>query len=474
MTEKITPSPEEEKASATDVKKDAKGLFKSISSFLSDLLDIRGETDKDQTIADIKKDIAFKGHTAWILIFAVFIASIGLNVSSTAVVIGAMLISPLMGPILGIGLSLAIYDIDTLKRSLVNLGVMVGLSVFTAFLYFKLSPLTEETPELVARKAPIILDVLIAIFGGFALIVARSKKGTMASVIFGVAIATALMPPLCTVGYGLAIGDPKFYLGALYLFCINTIFIALATFVVAKILSFPLVKYANEAKRNKIKWTVTIIAILAIVPAILTFITVLEKSNQEKDIRNFTKNEINTNPELFLIGKPDFKPEKKMIVFTFLNELSDATVADLKNEKNSYKYIKDFKLKFKGNKIKSFDLISSAYQDSQKRLEQKNNIIKGLQGTIENLKAELDAKKKKLPLDFLMISKEAKINFFDLKYISFSKVLESDFKRIDTLPTVFPIWKTKLNDSLEVLKRNKKLALWLQNEMKLDTIFIQE
>mgnify|MGYP006106675347 CR=1 FL=1 len=471
MTEEINQSPEEEKASGTDVKKDAKGLFKSISSFLSDLLDIRGETDKDQTIADIKKDIAFKGHTAWILIFAVFIASIGLNVSSTAVVIGAMLISPLMGPILGIGLSLAIYDIDTLKRSLVNLGVMVGLSVFTAFLYFKLSPLTEETPELVARKAPIILDVLIAIFGGFALIVARSKKGTMASVIFGVAIATALMPPLCTVGYGLAIGDPKFYLGALYLFCINTIFIALATFVVAKILSFPLVKYANEAKRNKIKWTVTIIAVLAIVPAILTFITVLEKSNQDRDIRNFIKNEIKSNEELFY-SNYEVNYDKKKISFTFFSELPDATIADLKNEKNSYEYIRDFKFKFKGNKVKSFDLISTAYQDSQKRIEQKNNVIKGLQGTIENLKAELESKNKKLPLDFLKISKEAKINFYDLKNISFSKELKSDFKKIDTMPTARVTWRSLLIDSL-ALKRNNKLKVWLQNEMKLDTIYIK-
>mgnify|MGYP006079974831 FL=1 len=471
MTEEINQSPEEEKASGTDVKKDAKGLFKSISSFLSDLLDIRGETDKDQTIADIKKDIAFKGHTAWILIFAVFIASIGLNVSSTAVVIGAMLISPLMGPILGIGLSLAIYDIDTLKRSLVNLGVMVGLSVFTAFLYFKLSPLTEETPELVARKAPIILDVLIAIFGGFALIVARSKKGTMASVIFGVAIATALMPPLCTVGYGLAIGDPKFYLGALYLFCINTIFIALATFVVAKILSFPLVKYANEAKRNKIKWTVTIIAVLAIVPAILTFITVLEKSNQDRDIRNFIKNEIKSNEELFY-SNHEVNYDKKKISFTFFSELPDETIADLKNDKNSYEYIKDFKFKFKGNKVKSFDLISTAYQDSQKRVEQKNNVIKGLQGTIENLKAELESKNKKLPLDFLKISKEAKINFYDLKSISFYKELKSDFKKIDTLPTARIIWRSLLDDSL-ALKRNNKLRVWLKNEMKLDTVYVR-
>lgn len=226
MIEENNLTPEEEKAAETvNVGQDAKGLVKSVSVFLSDLLDIRDETDREQTIEGIKADIPFKGHIAWILIFAVFIASIGLNVSSTAVVIGAMLISPLMGPILGVGMSLAIFDMQTLKRSLVNLGVMVGLSVFTAFLYFKLSPLTELTPELEARTSPNILDVFVAIFGGLALIVAKSKKGTMASVIFGVAIATALMPPLCTVGYGLAVWEPRFFAGAMYLFCINTIFI---------------------------------------------------------------------------------------------------------------------------------------------------------------------------------------------------------------------------------------------------------
>jgi uncharacterized hydrophobic protein (TIGR00271 family) len=473
MIEETKLTPEEEKASATDVKKDAKGLLKSVTTFLSELLDIRGETDKDQTIDDIKKDIAFKGHTAWILIFAVFIASIGLNVSSTAVVIGAMLISPLMGPILGIGLSLAIYDIDTLKRSLVNLGVMVGLSVFTAFLYFWASPLTEETPELVARTAPTILDVLIAIFGGLALIVARSKKGTMASVIFGVAIATALMPPLCTVGYGLAIGDPKFYLGALYLFCINTIFIALATFIVAKILAFPLVKYANESKRNKIKWTVTAIALLAIVPAILTFISVLEKSNQDRDIRNFVKHEIESNEELFL-SKKVVDYEKKTLVLTFLNELSDATVADLQNEKaTGYDYLKEFKLKFKGSNVKSFDLISNAYQDAQKRIDEKNNVISGLQVTIESLKAELKVKNGLIPLDFLQISKDTKIHFSDLTSISFSNEMKSNFKKIDTLPIARVSWKSKLNDSL-ALNRQKELTLWLEKQMKLDTIYVKE
>jgi hypothetical protein len=245
----------------------------------------------------------------------------------------------------------------------------------------------------------------------------------------------------------------------------------LATFVVAKILSFPLVKYANEAKRNKIKWTVTIIAVLSILHAKLTFITFIEKSNQDRDIRNFIKNEIKSNEELFY-SNHEVNYDKKKISFTFFSELPDETIADLKNEKKSYEYIKDFKFRFKGNKIKSFDLISTAYQDSQKRIEQKNNVIKGLQGTIENLKAELESKNKKLPLDFLKISKEAKINFYDLNNISFSKELRSDFKKIDTLPTARVTWRSLLIDSL-ALKRNNKLTVWLQNEMKLDTIYVK-
>lgn len=197
-----------------------KALFNGIDwfkNFFRDLLDIRNETDQDATVESIKADINFRGHTSWILICSIFIASVGLNANSTAVVIGAMLISPLMGPILGIGLSLAINDVDTLKRSVKNFAVMVGLSILTAFLFFKFFPLRDASSELLARTAPDIRDVLIAFFGGLALVIARAKKGTIASVIYGVAIATALMPPLCTVGFSLAIANFNYAAGAMYL-----------------------------------------------------------------------------------------------------------------------------------------------------------------------------------------------------------------------------------------------------------------
>ena len=220
--------------STAAVKADAKGLVASIKVFLIELLDFREDTDREATISAIKADVPFKGATAWILICSIFVASIGLNADSTAVVIGAMLISPLMGPILGVGLSIAINDIDTLRKSLISLLTMVFLSLLTAFFCFYFLPLYEDNSELLGRVKPDIRDVLIAFFGGLALIIARTKKGTIATVIFGVAIATALMPPLCTAGYGLSQGNWGYFKGAMFLFAINTIFIASMILIITK------------------------------------------------------------------------------------------------------------------------------------------------------------------------------------------------------------------------------------------------
>ena len=184
-----------------NIKKEFKSFAISLKEFFFDLLDIREGTDKKVTIQKIKDGIHVKSHTAWILVFSIIIASIGLNISSPAVVIGAMLVSPLMGPILGIGLSIGINDIDTMKSSLINLGVMVGISVVTSFIFFSIPIFQELTPELLARTKPDVRDVLIAIAGGLTLIVALSRYKEMTNTIAGIAIATALMPPLCTAGY---------------------------------------------------------------------------------------------------------------------------------------------------------------------------------------------------------------------------------------------------------------------------------
>ncbi|HSR61437.1 MAG TPA: DUF389 domain-containing protein, partial [Robiginitalea sp.] len=277
-----------------DVRRDFKGLLGSVRGFLTETLDIRNNTDQQSASEAIVADIPFKGHTSWILVCSIFIASVGLNANSTAVVIGAMLISPLMGPILGIGLSIATNDIDTLKRALKNFAIMVVLSVLTAYLFFELFPLRDESSELLARTAPDIRDVLIAFFGGMALVIARTKKGTIASVIFGVAIATALMPPLCTVGFGLAISNWEYAAGAMYLFTINAIFIALATFLVLKILRFKMVRYANSRKRRLISRVASLIAVLVMIPASLTFYKVFQESRFRSQAQEFIRETIAT------------------------------------------------------------------------------------------------------------------------------------------------------------------------------------
>jgi uncharacterized hydrophobic protein (TIGR00271 family) len=468
----------EEKKKA--VQKDAQGLFKSVKTFLSELLDFRDDTDRDETIKAIKGDIPFKGATAWILVCSIFVASIGLNANSTAVVIGAMLISPLMGPILGVGMSIAINDIDTLRKSLINLATMIVLSLLTAFLFFWLFPLSEDTSELLGRTRPDIRDVLIAFFGGLALIIARTKKGTIASVIFGVAIATALMPPLCTAGYGLAKGNWQFFGGAMYLFTINTIFIALATFVVLKVLRFPMLKYANSAKRKRISRFATLIALVAMIPAIWTFLKVLQESKYDMDYKSFVDNEIKTNPNLWLQRDIIDKDAKKISLY-FNGDVSDEMISDIQNEKRNYENLEDFELIINANKTRSADRLIQSLDRAYAELDSKDNIIDGLQKQITELESNITSLNKLIEskntsqsaVSFSALSRDAKVRFNDLEYFGYARMLESkDFINIDTVTVANVRWKVALGDSA-VLVRERALQKWLKEELKVDTIFVK-
>jgi uncharacterized hydrophobic protein (TIGR00271 family) len=472
-------------SSGQSVQKNITGLLKTTKSFLIELFDFREDTDHEATIEAIKVDIPFKGATAWILIFAVFLASIGLNANSTAVVIGAMLISPLMGPILGIGMSFALNDIDTFKKSLINLGTMIGLSLFASFLFFYFFPLSEDNSELLGRVSPDIRDVLIAFFGGLALMVARTKKGTVASVIFGVAIATALMPPLCTAGYGLAKGNFTYFFGAMYLFTINTIFIALATFLVMKLLGFPMHKYANAAKRKRYSTIATVVGLAVMIPAIFTFITVFQKNQVKTEVADFIKKEIKTIQGFQLIDDT-YSYEDKEIYLNFFNEVSEVEKNILSNQlanNINYTKIKDFKIIIKGSDTKSFELITTAYTEKREELQESKNIIAGLQKQLTGLqetisslnnRIEQDAlNKNKNVIAFSSIAKDAKIRYVDIEEIGFASVLFSkDFIKIDTIPVVTIKWNLRLIDSI-ITPKERDLRRWLQKEMKLDTLFIK-
>ncbi|HBL74903.1 MAG TPA: DUF389 domain-containing protein [Prolixibacteraceae bacterium] len=223
--------------------------------------------NQDSVYEEIKKGIIFKGTNLWILIFAIIVASVGLNMNSTAVIIGAMLISPLMGPITGIGYSIATYDLDLFRKSVKNFSFAILASLIASTAYFALSPISTAHSELLARTSPTIYDVLIALFGGLAGVVAISSK-QKGNVIPGVAIATALMPPLCTAGYGLATGQFVYFFGAFYLFTINTIFIAIASVWVSQLLKFPIRSIVGEGKKKKINRAITLVIVIVLLPSI--------------------------------------------------------------------------------------------------------------------------------------------------------------------------------------------------------------
>ena len=450
------------------VKADAKGLVASIKVFLIELLDFREDTDREATISAIKADIPFKGATAWILICSIFVASVGLNADSSAVVIGAMLISPLMGPILGVGLSIAINDIDTLKKSLINLLTMLVLSLLTAFLFFYLFPLNQDTSELLGRVRPDIRDVLIAFFGGLALIIARTKKGTIATVIFGVAIATALMPPLCTAGYGLSQGNWDYFIGAMYLFAINTIFIALATFIVLKVLRFPVLNYANSRRRKNVARIAGILAFAVMLPAGWTFYNVLKESQYEFDYKNYLEKEINNNTSLWL-QREDLDLKAKTITLNFNGDVNDATKSDLLNELNDYEYLKDFKLIINGNSNRSTDKILELYDIALEKIDKRDKKIERLTFTIDSLKIAVSYQHNSIyGFDFIDLAKDAKIQFSELESFSFAQTLRSpNFRTVDTVLVATARWNSFVNDSL-LSQKNADLKMWLEQELEDD------
>ncbi|MBR5093309.1 MAG: DUF389 domain-containing protein [Bacteroidales bacterium] len=247
--------------------------------------------DEREVVRQVKEGVVFRGTNLWILIFAIFIASLGLNVNSTAVIIGAMLISPLMGPIIGLGLGVGINDYDLLRRALKNYGIATLISIATAMLYFLLSPLSEARSELLARTSPTLYDVLIAFCGGAAGVLALTTK-SKGQVIPGVAIATALMPPLCTAGYGLATAQWSYFLGAFYLYFINSVFIALSTFLGVKLLRFHSAGSLSPERALYGRRVVTAVVVLTLIPAAWMTFSIVKKEVRERSVRQFVAHEL--------------------------------------------------------------------------------------------------------------------------------------------------------------------------------------
>jgi len=457
-----------------EVKKEFSGFFGSIKRFLKHLLEIRTDTNKEGTVQQIKDGISMKGHTAWILVFSILIASIGLNANSTAVVIGAMLISPLMGPILGVGMSIGINDIDTLRKSMMNLGVMIGLSLLTSFLFFSIPLFQEATPEILARTRPDVRDVFIAMAGGLALIVAVSRPSAQTNTVAGVAIATALMPPLCTAGYGLATWNFSYFFGAMFLFTINTIFIALATFVIVKYLRFPMVKYINSARRKSIARFASIIAFIIFAGSIYSFYN-LFKENQFKQIAHDFIVELKEEGESIL-GEDDENIDylNKTITLPLLGGTVDESKRNEWVLRMQELGLNDAILNVQqgdDSEIRQqVQDLQDLYSQNQKIINSRDESIKEKEEKIRLLENQLtNISKKSIP--FAQVGNEAKVIAASLEELSYSDVIKTNFKSIDTVR----IFHFKWYDSIPTKVVNKEepvLKKWLQTRLQLDTLRI--
>lgn len=452
-------------------------LFSDTRIYLVNLLDFRKDADQISTIEEIKANIQFKGATAWILICSILVASIGLNTNSIPVVIGAMLISPLMGPILGVGLSIAINDIDTLKTSLISLGTMILLSVLTSFVYFWIFDINADTSELFARTRPDIREILIAFFGGLALIIATTKKGTIATVIYGVAIATALIPPLCTAGYGIAVGDLDYFLGAMYLFIINTIFIALATFIVTKFLKFPMINYVDSIKRRRISRFATLAAIIVMIPAVWTFVNVVNESNFKNDAQSFLNSELDILPnskyikkntvvqyhsdkpsviELTTLGNDQISKEIEFVLNTKMKNYSSLNNTELIINQSVFREINNLEYMEELRSRDSLDLLSQT---------QKINFL-------EDKVQELLVLEKNY-IEFPNLLKELNINYSEIDEFSYSNILKSNFKSIDTVSVFYVKWNDSLVNEVDIAAKSSQLEKWLKYKLNLDSIIIK-
>lgn len=455
-----------------DTSQDFGSIWGDFKLFLNKTLDIRKDTDKSSTIQDVKDNISMQGHTAWILVFSILIASIGLNVSSTAVVIGAMLISPLMGPILGVGLSIGINDIDTLRRSFVNLGVMIVLSLITSFLFFSIPLFQDETPEIISRTAPDVRDVFIAISGGLALIVAISRRSKQTNTIAGVAIATALMPPLCTAGYGLAVWELEYFFGAMFLFTINTIYIALATFLIVKFLRFPMVKYINSAKRKRIAQLASFLAIIIFVFSVIEFYQLYQRGQFIRNAHTFIQEM--KDKGISIIDEKDNNinsTNKTIKLVLFGKKLSENEIENWESKLPSYG-LTDTKLNIQQG-IDDSDLraevqnLSDLYARNQEIISSRDEKIKLSEHKIKLLESEL---KKYYKVPFLQLSQEAKINYDALESLSYSNVITTNFTTIDTLTVFTASWYDSVPNNTQ---QEIKLKEWLKKRLQLDTLKLE-
>lgn len=409
-----------------------------------------GEEKRDKVLDNVKSSISFRGSNLWILACAIVIASVGLNVNSTAVIIGAMLISPLMGPIVGAGFALAIYDFNLLKKSGKNLLIATIVSLVIAAVYFFISPFKEAQSELLARTSPTIYDVLIALFGGLVGVIAltRAEKGNP---IPGVAIATALMPPLCTAGYGLAIGNFTYFFGAFYLYSINCFFICISTFLIIKYLNYKPVTTLKTKQEKLIRYGITSLILIMIIPSFYLAYNLLQKNNYSKKVEQYISKEFTNNGYTMIYKKTIFSTIPKKIELAFLTKKFTPEEIKLLNQKLLEYDITNTELEIKQDTKDLKGEILNELTNQDKILTEKDILINNLQKELEEYK-----------IDNTETLKEIAILFPELKNVTMGKQIINQNTDSSKLITVI----LYQSDSSDNKTDTEKIKRWLNQKLQ--------
>lgn len=424
-----------------------------------------GKEDELETIEYIAKNVEFKGANLWILIFAILVASVGLNVNSTAVIIGAMLISPLMGPIMGIGMAAGINDFDLLKKSFRNLMVAVFISILTSTIYFTITPIYGAESELLARTEPTVWDVLIALFGGLAGIIAGSRK-EKSNAIPGVAIATALMPPLCTAGYGLATGNLLYFVGAFYLFFINSVFISLSTYLIVRFMGYPKKHFMDATREKRVQTYITLFTILTLIPSIYLAYGIVKKTLWNEQARQFVNIEMQFPRTQVLNTNFEYSNKSRLIEVSLIGNLIEEEEIEILRNKITGMGMTDTELVISQSGSNGTD-INVLRNDILKDLYERNEgLIIDKDRKIELLERELseDAQIRTLSQE---VAREAKINHPNLRKFSLGRSIFTDLEKneIDTLISAYASFRPQ-PQRIEI----KKLQDWLKIRTKSDTV----
>ena len=436
-------------------------LWHDVRLYLKALVDIDVDCDAQATIDNISRSVEFRGVNVWILAFAIVIASVGLNVNSTAVIIGAMLISPLMSPIMGIGLAIGISDNELLRKSLRNLMIMVLISLFASTTYFLLTPLSDAQSELLARTKPTVFDVLIALFGGLAGIVATSRKQEKVTVVSGVAIATALMPPLCTAGYGLGTGQWIYFFGAFYLFFINSFFIALATFLMVRYLKFPRKHFVDAQHERKVRRSILIFSLIIIIPSIFIGINVIREtsfnSQAIKYVSEMEHSAVLENVQIINVKRQYSAKEQSITLSLVGTPLAPEQVEYLQKRLDDFGLSKA-KLVIRQTGGNTLD-IDAQSEMIQQILERKEVQLAERDSTILRLREQIERLENKSTITPEQLVREVQVLFPSVESMTFSIADEIDVKtaKKQHIPVVNVAWSKSVQSA-----EKQQFELWLK------------